>query len=107
MPAIATEVPTGPFGGLKPAIDGMTLNTCGVTRLPPGSSTVTFPVVEPSAGEAIRYVSLTTVNVPAPVPNFTPVAFEKPCPRMPTDVPTLPDQITTREAKGFNPLLKL
>ena len=78
IPVITTDVATGPLVGAKLLIVGVTLNFCGVTRFPPGSSTVTFPVVAPAAGAAVIKVSLTTVNVPGPVPNFTPVAVEKP-----------------------------
>ena len=53
MPVITTCVPTGPLVGANVEIEGMTLNTCGVTRLPPGSSTVTVPVVAPAATVAV------------------------------------------------------
>ena len=50
------------------------------------------------------YVSLTTVKVPGPFPNFTLVAVENPWPRIPTFVPTFPAFSTTSEANGFNPM---
>jgi MFS family permease len=101
MPVITTCAPTLPALGLKPETVGKTLYVWGDSRLPPGSSTVTGPVVAPATTFAVMNVSLAATNVPAPAPNFTPVAFEKPCPRMFTDAPTFPDQITKTEANAF------
>ena len=78
MPVIVTCVPTGPLLGLKLEMVGMILNFCGVVRLPPGSNTVMTPVVAPATTVVVIKASELATNVPAPVPNFTPVAFEKP-----------------------------
>ena len=48
-------------------------------------------VVAPAATVAVMNASVLATNVPAPVPNFTPVALENPCPRTPTESPTLPE----------------
>src|SRR5581483_4375732 len=107
VPVMTTDEATGPLGGLNPEIVGMTLKVCGETRFPPGSSTVTLPVVAPVAGAAVMYVSLSTVKVPGPVPNWTPVAVVKPCPMIPTFCPTLPDVSTTNDANGCSPTFML
>ena len=55
--------------------------------------------------ELRMYVSLSTLYVAGPVPNFTPLAELKPWPMIPTPVPTFPDQIITSEANGLSPAL--
>jgi hypothetical protein len=77
-PVITTDVPTVPLVGLNVLIEGVILKVFGVARFPLGSSTVILPVVAPEAGFAVIYVTLTTVKVPVPVPNLTPVAVENP-----------------------------
>ena len=64
MPVIVTGVPTGPFGGAKLVILGVTRKIVLLVRAPLLVDTVTEPVVAPLGTVAARYV--------VPVPRLFP-----------------------------------
>ena len=77
-PVIVTGVPTGPLGGVKLLIDGVTRKFILLFRFPLGIATVTTPVVAPAGTVAVRNVS-ETILIVATVPlNETPVALLNP-----------------------------
>lgn len=47
LPVIVTAVPTGPLGGLKLTIAGVTRNFWLLFKVPPGVMAVTKPVLAP------------------------------------------------------------
>ena len=51
---MVTAVPTGPLGGLKLRICGVTRNFLLLVSVPPGVVTVTEPVVAPVGTSAVR-----------------------------------------------------
>jgi hypothetical protein len=72
---------------------GFTLNIKLLFSVPPGSATVTYPVVDPLGIVAVMNVSETTEKIAAVPLNATLVALLNPWPRMFTDVPTFPDLV--------------
>jgi hypothetical protein len=94
LPVIVTEVPTGPFAGLKLEIAGraaVTVKLLAEFAAPSGVVTETRPVVVPLATVAVIFVTLLTVKAEAALPlKATAVAPVKLVPVMATEVPTGP-----------------
>jgi hypothetical protein len=94
LPEIVTEVPTGPFAGLKLEIAGraaVTVKLLAEFAIPSGVVTEIRPVVVPLATVAVILVTLLTVKLEAAVPlKATAVAPVKLVPVITTDVPTGP-----------------
>jgi hypothetical protein len=91
VPAIVTGVPTGPLGGVRDAMNGVTLKSLVLTAVPFGVTTLIGPVVAPLGTVAVICVSESTVKEVAGVPlNLTAVAPVKVVPVMVTAVPTGP-----------------
>src|ERR1700719_3793655 len=87
---MVTRVPMGPLDGEKLVILGFTLNVCGLVSVVEPVVTVTVPVIAPTGTFAVRYVVPESVTeVEATPPNFTTEELLKPCPNMPTLVPTM------------------
>ena len=63
VPAITTDVPTGPLVGEKLETVGCTRNFALLIAVPPGAVTVIAPVNAPSGATAVIWVSEFTVNV--------------------------------------------
>ena len=105
VPVIMTEVPILPLVGVKLAIVGMTRNTLLLTSGPDGVAKVAFAVVPVAGTTAVIYVSETTVKVAAPEPNLTLVVPVRPCPRISTVWPALPDNVMS-ETNACRPALR-
>jgi hypothetical protein len=94
LPVIVTEVPTGPFAGLKLEIAGraaVTVKLLDEVAVPSGVVTETKPVVVPLATVAVILVELLTVKLEAALPlKATAVAPVRLVPVMTTEVPTGP-----------------
>src|SRR5208283_1366923 len=95
VPAIVTEVPTGPDVGLRLELLGAT-TTVKLTALlaSPPTVTMTLPVVAPLGTATVMLVALQLVGVPAVPLNFTvlvPCVAPKFVPVIVTAVPTDPD----------------
>src|SRR5260370_29881483 len=79
-----------PLDGEKLVIFGFTLKVCGLVSVVEPVVAVTAPVMAPTGTFAVRYVVAESVTeMEATPPNFTTVALLKPCPNMPTFVPTM------------------
>jgi hypothetical protein len=93
VPVITTEVPVGPFPGLKLEIAGgaTTVKLLVEVAVPSGVVTLMVPVVVPLATVAEMCVSLLTVKLAAALPlNVTAVAPVKFVPVTTTEAPTGP-----------------
>jgi len=97
IPAIDTEVPTGPEAGDKLVMLGVAADTAKLTPLLATAPTVTttFPVVAPLGTGAMTLVAVQLVGVAAVPLNFTvlvPWVVPKFIPAIVTEVPTDPDK---------------
>jgi hypothetical protein len=90
VPVITTVVPDPPFKGLNVEICGMTLNVAELNAVPPGATTVIFPVSAPFGTVVLICVSESTVNGPDVPFTKTSVAPAKPFPEITMAVPTVP-----------------
>src|SRR5450631_4493670 len=103
---MTTGVPTGPLGGLKLVIWGVTRNCLLLVNVPPGVVTVTGPVRAPAGTVTVKYVSEDTVKAEGVPPNETPDVPVKPWPRISTVLPTLPAFVSVL-TKGVAPMFRL
>src|SRR5579859_3132701 len=98
---MVTDVPTGPLGGVKLVICGVTRNFLVLVRVPLLVVTVTVLVVAPVGTVAERYVVPDNVTVVAlAAPNVTTEELLKFCPKMPTFAPTFPELVTNAANGG-------
>src|SRR5437763_885738 len=94
LPAIVTEVPTGPEDGENEATEGgeaVTVNDPELVPVPAGELTATGPVLAPAGTVAVMLESETTLKFAVVPLKLTPVAPVKPLPAIVTDVPTDPE----------------
>lgn len=90
-PVIVTSVPTGPLGGEKLRICGVTKKLVALLAFPPGVLMTIFPVSAPLGTTAATCVSESTVKlVAATPPNVTFLVCVRLAPVIVTDVPTIP-----------------
>ena len=90
-PVMVTTVPTGPLGGVKLVICGVTRKITLLESVPEGVTTLTVPVVAPAGTVVVIKEAETTLNVAAVPLNVTLVAPVSLVPRILTAAPTLPD----------------
>jgi hypothetical protein len=97
VPAIVTEVPTGPEAGFRLVMLGgggvVTVKVVPLLATPP-TVTITFPVAAPGGTGATMLVALQLAGVAVTPLNFTvlvPCVAPKFAPLIVTDVPTAPD----------------
>jgi len=101
-PVITTLVPTGPLGGEKPEIVGVTRKATLLVNVPLGVFTLTLPVVASLGTVVVISVLETTVNL-ADVPlKVTLMTSLRLLPRIMTVAPTLPD-VDCVSTKGPSP----
>jgi hypothetical protein len=112
VPAITTELPTGPDVGFKDVMVGagtVTVNATPLLAMPP-TVTTTLPVVAPPGTGAEMLVALHAVGVDATPLNFTvlvPCVAPKFVPVITTDVPTTPEVGLRLVIVGVGPELAL
>jgi hypothetical protein len=91
-PVMVTTVATGPLVGLKLKSCGVTRNVLLLVSVVEPVVTVTDPVSAPVGTVTDRKVEPVFLTAVAFTPsNFTTEELLKPCPRMPTVFPTLPE----------------
>ena len=56
LPLMVTDVPTGPLDGVKPVIDGFTLNGVALTAEPAALVTMMEPLVAPLGTVAVIWL---------------------------------------------------
>ena len=92
---MVTAVPTGPLGGVKLLICGVTLNAAMVESVPLGAVTLTRPVVALAGTVAVIAVPVEfTVNVAGVPLKLTAVAPVRLVPKIVILTPTLPEPVT-------------
>ena len=104
VPAIVTEVPTGPLAGARLVSVGASVTVYGSALLAnPPTVTTTLPVVAPAGtGTTILVADHVTgaATVPLNVTVLVPCVAPKAVPWMVTDVPTGPEEGETLETVG-------